>query len=129
MRPTLPSSCTPARAVRAVLPAVAAILMLAPTLAPAQATTGTMSEAAHRAKVRRVLATTPLVDGHNDLPGYIRSEFPQAPRDVEAYDLRKRTPGNTVKSPTISENVAACASVPRPRNRALNSASLPRLRS
>ena len=53
------------------------------------------TDAAHLAKVRRVLATTPLVDGHNDLPWYIREEFKAAPRDVDAYDLRKPTSGNT----------------------------------
>lgn len=43
---------------------------------------------------RALLKTTPLIDGHNDLPWVIR-EFKQAPRDVEAYDLRKRTPHDT----------------------------------
>jgi membrane dipeptidase len=48
----------------------------------------------HMAKARRVLATTPLVDGHNDLPWAIRNAK-GAPRDVEAYDLTRRTPGHT----------------------------------
>jgi len=43
---------------------------------------------------RKVLRSTPLIDGHNDLPWAIR-ENPAAPRDVLAYDLRRRTPGNT----------------------------------
>jgi membrane dipeptidase len=43
---------------------------------------------------RRVLSTTPLVDGHNDLPWAIRIYEP-APLDVAAYDLRTRTPGHT----------------------------------
>ncbi|MGI8619921.1 MAG: dipeptidase [Gemmatimonadaceae bacterium] len=42
----------------------------------------------------RVLRSTPLVDGHNDLPWAIR-EHRMRPRDVEAYDLRVRTPGHT----------------------------------
>ena len=46
-------------------------------------------------KARRVLQAVPLVDGHNDLPWYIRSDFTQAPFDVEAYDLRRPTSGNT----------------------------------
>ena len=46
-------------------------------------------------KARRVLQSVPLVDGHNDLPWYIRSDFTQAPLDVEAYDLRRPTSGNT----------------------------------
>jgi membrane dipeptidase len=48
----------------------------------------------HMARARRVLRTTPLVDGHNDLPWAIRN-FRSAPRDVDAYDLSKRTPGHT----------------------------------
>src|SRR6476646_11321724 len=50
--------------------------------------------AADIARARRVLSTTPLVDGHNDLPWAIR-EATTAPHDVEAYDLRKKTPGHT----------------------------------
>jgi membrane dipeptidase len=42
--------------------------------------------------VARVLRTTPLIDGHNDLPWEIRDA---AGRDVEAYDLRSTTPGHT----------------------------------
>ena len=51
---------------------------------------------AHIERARRVLATTPLVDGHNDLPWAIRgSEL--APHDVEAdgHDLRRTTPFHT----------------------------------
>jgi membrane dipeptidase len=48
----------------------------------------------HLARARRILRTTPLIDGHNDLPWAIR-ESKTAPRDVDAYDLRKRTPGHT----------------------------------
>ena len=45
-------------------------------------------------RARRVLASTPLIDGHNDLPWAIR-ESKTAPRDVEAYDLRHRAVGHT----------------------------------
>ena len=45
------------------------------------------------ALVRRVLDTTPLIDGHNDLPWAIRNA--DAPMDVSAYDLRTRAPGQT----------------------------------
>ena len=48
----------------------------------------------HLERARRVLRSTPLIDGHNDLPWEIRNS-PTAPRDVDAYDLRKRTPGHT----------------------------------
>jgi len=43
---------------------------------------------------RRVLATTPLTDGHNDLPWAIRNAD-GAPRDVRAYDLRMTAEGHT----------------------------------
>jgi len=48
----------------------------------------------HLATSLRVLQSTPLVDGHNDLPWAIRT-FADAPHDVDAYDLRTRTPGHT----------------------------------
>lgn len=43
-------------------------------------------------RARRVLAETPLIDGHNDLPWVIRQ---RADSDVAAYDLRQTTPGHT----------------------------------
>lgn len=43
---------------------------------------------------RRILRASPLIDGHNDLAWVIR-EDKRAPRDVEAYDLRQRTRGDT----------------------------------
>ncbi|MDH5588994.1 MAG: dipeptidase [Gemmatimonadota bacterium] len=48
------------------------------------------------AKAMRVLAATPLIDGHNDLPWAIR-ESAVAPHDVEApeHDLRGDTPFHT----------------------------------
>jgi membrane dipeptidase len=46
------------------------------------------------ARARRILSTTPLIDGHNDLPWEIRG-YEKAPFDVAAYDLRGRTPGQT----------------------------------
>lgn len=52
------------------------------------------SDDTHRAIALKVLASAPLVDGHNDLPWAIR-ESKAAPHDVEAYDLRRATPGHT----------------------------------
>jgi membrane dipeptidase len=46
------------------------------------------------AHARRLLASTPLIDGHNDLVWEIRTSH-TAPRDVAAYDLRGTTPGHT----------------------------------
>jgi membrane dipeptidase len=42
----------------------------------------------------RVLRASPVMDGHNDLPWRIREDSLH-PGDVEAYDLRTRTPGMT----------------------------------
>ena len=45
-------------------------------------------------RARKILRTSPLVDGHNDLPWRIREDTLHA-NDIEAYDLRKHTPGMT----------------------------------
>ena len=54
----------------------------------------TPSDDAALRRARRLLERHPLIDGHNDLAWAIRND-PQAPGGVEAYDLRKRTPGDT----------------------------------
>src|SRR4051812_24446554 len=46
------------------------------------------------ARALRVLRASPVFDGHNDLPWRIREDSVH-PRDVQAYDLRTRTPGMT----------------------------------
>ena len=46
------------------------------------------------ARAKAILATTPFVDGHNDLPWRIREDTLHS-NDIEAYDLRKTTPGMT----------------------------------
>ncbi len=71
-----------------MLCAVTAILGVPSRRAHAQAADANLERA------KRVLRSTPLIDGHNDLPWAIR-ENRSAPRDVDAYDLRKRTPGHT----------------------------------
>ncbi len=47
------------------------------------------------ALAKKVLATTPLIDGHNDLPWRIREDKSGLASDVVGYDLRKRAPGHT----------------------------------
>jgi len=69
------------------------LALLLPFLLSPSAAIGQVTEDA-MALARRVLATTPLIDGHNDLPWAIR-ESDTAPRDVEAYDLRGKVPGMT----------------------------------
>src|SRR3954462_8830575 len=46
------------------------------------------------ARAKHVLTETPLVDGHNDLPWRVREDS-VARGNVDAYDLRARTPGHT----------------------------------
>jgi len=81
---------------------LAALLLVGPL--PAQARAGTSAKASpslvgaslevRLAHVRQLLRTTPLVDGHNDLPWALREEK-ETPRDVEAYNLRRKTRGMT----------------------------------
>lgn len=70
-------------------------LPLAVLLVALGATPAAAQQDPHLATARRVLRAVPLVDGHNDLPWYIRRDVPETPMDVDAYDLRKPTPGNT----------------------------------
>jgi len=75
------------------------VLAAAILLAPPGPAAGAQAAAAgspdqYRARAERVLRSTPLIDGHNDLPWRIREDSAH-PRDVEAYDLRTRTPGHT----------------------------------
>ena len=74
------------RAPRALAAVVFSIISL-PMAAAAQ----TKADLVH---ARRLLASTILIDGHNDLPWEIRIAK-EAPRDVEAYDLRKPRPRHT----------------------------------
>ncbi|MEO5589222.1 MAG: dipeptidase [Gemmatimonadaceae bacterium] len=68
--------------------AILALTMLSANTAAAQATEQDLVRA------KRILASTPLVDGHNDLAWAIR-ESATAPRDVASYNLRQRTRGHT----------------------------------
>lgn len=64
----------------------AAIILLVPS--------ASRGEDAALERAKRVLRAHPVIDGHNDLPWAIREDA-EAPRDVEAYDLRARTRGAT----------------------------------
>jgi membrane dipeptidase len=46
------------------------------------------------ARAERILSETPLIDGHNDLPWRIREDS-VARGNIDKYDLRKHTPGQT----------------------------------
>jgi len=71
------------------------------TASPAQAQAQTQAQAVggeagdpHLQVALRVMATTPLIDGHNDLPWQIRIH-PEHPMDVEAYGIETREGGHT----------------------------------
>jgi membrane dipeptidase len=76
--------------IRLAIAAIFACAFFATVDASAQAADSNLA----LARAKRILKTTPLVDGHNDLAWRIR-EDKHTPRDVEAYDLRKTTPGHT----------------------------------
>jgi membrane dipeptidase len=54
----------------------------------------TAADDRYLARAKRILRQTPLIDGHNDLPWRIREDS-IARGNVDAYDLRKHTPGQT----------------------------------
>ena len=70
------------------------VSILAVAVAAAWPMTAHAQDDAALARARALLQRAILVDGHNDLPWAIR-EYEKAPLDVEAYDLRKPTPGHT----------------------------------
>ncbi len=73
-------------AVRALLAAVA--------LASIGSTLTAQAPDVYLQRAKAVLRSSPLVDGHNDLPWRIREDSLH-PNDIDAYDLRRRTPGMT----------------------------------
>jgi membrane dipeptidase len=76
-----------------ILPAVTLWVTLAdPASLSAQAPAPTTDQ--YLARAKRILSQTPLIDGHNDLPWRIREDS-IARGNVDAYDLRKSTPGQT----------------------------------
>jgi len=74
----------------------AALAAVTARVAPAQSSASKRAAPADPdlARALRVLRGSPLVDGHNDLPWRIREDSLH-PGDVDAYDLRQRTPGHT----------------------------------
>mgnify|MGYP001157115143 FL=1 len=72
------------------------ILLLLLSLVPATGVVSLSAQDLHMDVAMRVLSSTPLIDGHNDLPWAIRGSE-AAPHDVEAdiHDLRQRTSFHT----------------------------------
>lgn len=82
---------------RHAAPTLAVLGFLAAGPLGAQAATAAAKSAAadpYMARALRVLRTSPVIDGHNDLPWAVRTAK-ASPRDVGAYDLRTKTPGFT----------------------------------
>ncbi len=77
-----------------VLLPTSVLVPLALVLVLAHAPAGAQARDPALARAERVLRSTPLVDGHNDLPWRIREDSLH-PGDVAAYDLRRATPGMT----------------------------------
>ena len=73
--------------------ALGLLLLLGATL-PLAAQTSSAADARYLERAKRILRQTPLIDTHNDLPWRIREDS-IARGNVDAYDLRKRTPGHT----------------------------------
>jgi membrane dipeptidase len=80
------------RGAAAIVRAAAAALVV--TAACAGSTPASRPAESDLEHARRVLAEAILFDGHNDLPWAIRTDK-KTPGDVVAYDLRKRTEGQT----------------------------------
>ncbi len=78
----------------ALLSGASIIFSLVATASVRAQTTSTASDARYLARAKRILSETPLIDGHNDLPWRIREDT-IARGNVDAYDLRKHTPGHT----------------------------------
>ncbi|HEY8831084.1 MAG TPA: dipeptidase [Gemmatimonadaceae bacterium] len=73
----------------------AALFVLAAAMkTPAHAQTTAVPNDKYLVRARRILKTTPLIDGHNDLPWRIREDT-IARGNVDAYDLRTPRPGQT----------------------------------
>jgi membrane dipeptidase len=75
-------------------PLLALSLLICGAAAALGAQTAPASTDANLKRALRVLRSAPVMDGHNDLPWRIREDSVH-PGDVEAYDLRSRTPGMT----------------------------------
>ena len=69
-------------------------LLLLTALPLSAQSTSAPADDRYLARAKRVLRQTPLIDTHNDLPWRIREDS-IARGNVDAYDLRRRTPGHT----------------------------------
>jgi membrane dipeptidase len=78
-----------------ILSSALGLLLFIGAARPLHAQTGSpAADDKYLARAKRILRQTPLIDGHNDLPWRIREDS-VARGNVDAYDLRRRTPGHT----------------------------------
>src|SRR5665811_22758 len=78
-----------------ILSSALSFLLIIGAVRPLDAQTGSpVTDDTYLARAKRILKQTPLIDGHNDLPWRIREDS-VARGNVDAYDLRRRTPGHT----------------------------------
>jgi len=77
-----------------MLPLVLSFLSFVPATSLIAQNGSSASADKYLARAKHVLSGTPLIDGHNDLPWRIREDS-IARGNVDAYDLRKHTPGHT----------------------------------
>jgi membrane dipeptidase len=78
----------------ASLISAALLVIAAGVITPVRAQTTMTPNDKYLVRARRILKTTPLIDGHNDLPWRIREDT-IARGSVDAYDLRTHRPGQT----------------------------------
>jgi membrane dipeptidase len=82
------------RDARPLLTAALSLFLLLTALPLAAQPTSAVADDRYLARAKRILRQTPLIDTHNDLPWRIREDS-IARGNVDAYDLRRRTPGHT----------------------------------
>ena len=90
----MPSYLRVARSPHSLLVGALSLISLLGATLPLAGQATSAADARYLARAKRVLRQTPLIDGHNDLPWRIRDDS-IARGNVDAYDLRKRTPGHT----------------------------------
>jgi membrane dipeptidase len=90
----MPSSLLPRHRAISLLIGAVSLLLLPATRPLAAQTTSSAADGRYLERAKRILSQTPLVDGHNDLPWRIREDS-VARGNVDAYDLRRHTPGHT----------------------------------
>src|SRR5436190_401083 len=100
------------RAVRPKRAASSILVALCIAAAPSAALATTVDDAELSARVERVLAATPVIDGHNDLPSEIRDRFDS---DITKVDLRKNTAAIPRRHDAPEDEAPLMTDIPRMR--------------